>query len=216
MKKVIIVGIAGPSASGKSLFSHTIVNEIGSKHVAIISEDCYYRDLSHLPMEERAKTNFDHPNAFEHDLLSRHLAQLKQGKDIMVPQYDHTCHNRKKEQRQVHNVTIVIIEGILLLAEPTLREQMDIRLFIDTPLDICFIRRLKRDLTERERTLESILTQYKTTVRPMYQQFVEPSKRYADIIIPNGGKNRIAIDTIKTRMCELLSQNGNYDNPLVN
>jgi uridine kinase len=201
---IMIIGIAGPSASGKSLLANTIVDELGSEHVAIISEDSYYKDLKHLSIEERSKVNFDHPDALEHKLLSKHLRQLREGLPIEVPAYDFTQHCRKKETRQITKRQIIILEGILLFVDEALREMMDIRIFMDTSLDICLLRRIKRDLIERQRSIESILTQYHNTVRPMCLQFIEPSKRYADIIIPRGGANRIAIDMIKAKIRELL------------
>lgn len=204
--KIIIIGISGPSASGKSLLANTIVNELGSEQVAIISEDAYYKDLGDMSFTERSKINFDHPDAFDHELLQQHLLQLQQGKTIQVPRYDHTQHQRTKETRQTGPHQIIVLEGIMLFVETTLRKLMDIRIFMDTPLDICLIRRLKRDLIERGRSLDSILEQYINTVRPMYLQFIEPSKRYADLIVPRGGENRIAIDMIKAKMRELLGQ----------
>lgn len=203
--KVIIIGIAGPSASGKSLLANTIVNEIGSKKVVVISEDSYYKDRSDLSFAERAKINFDHPNSLDHDLLLQHLKELREHKDVDIPLYDHTKHSRKKETRRISEHKIIVLEGILLFVEPELRNLMDIRIFMDTALDVCLTRRLSRDLLERGRSVESVLQQYHDTVRPMYLQFIEPSKRYADIIVPRGGENRIAIDMIKAKMRELLA-----------
>ncbi|MHB1948984.1 MAG: uridine kinase [Gammaproteobacteria bacterium] len=203
-KSTIIIGISGASASGKSLLANTIVKELGSDQVVVISEDSYYKDRADLPFEERAKINYDHPNAFDHDLLHQHLLQLQEGKTIQVPIYNHSQHTREKETRTVGKHTIVVLEGILLFVDSKLRELMDIRIFMETALDICLIRRLKRDVKERERSLDSVLKQYEETVRPMFLQFIEPSKRYADIIVPRGGGNRIAIDMIKAKMRELL------------
>ncbi|OGT46681.1 MAG: uridine kinase [Gammaproteobacteria bacterium RIFCSPHIGHO2_12_FULL_38_11] len=202
----IIIGISGASASGKSLLANTIVNEIGSERVVVISEDAYYKHLPHIPFEERAKMNFDHPDAFDHELLLRHLKELRLGKSIEIPCYDFNLHQRKTETRYIGKHRIIVLEGILLFVDQALRDAMDIRIFMDTPLDTCLIRRLKRDLFERSRTLESVLEQYQNTVRPMYLQFIEPSKRYADLIVPRGGENRIAIDMIKAKMRELLDQ----------
>jgi len=201
---IIIIGISGPSASGKSLLANTIVSELGSDQVVVISEDSYYKDLGGMPFEERIKINYDHPNSLDHDLLEKHLKQLQQGKSIEVPCYDHTKHERTKKTKAVGQHRIIVLEGILLFVEQSLRKLMDIRIFMDTPLDICLIRRLSRDIIERDRSLESILEQYQKTVRPMYLQFIEPSKRYADIIVPRGGENRIAIDMIQAKMRELL------------
>lgn len=205
MKKAIIIGISGASASGKSLLANTILSELGSGQVIVIPEDSYYKDHPELSDDERAKINFDHPDAFDHDLLCQHLELLQQGKSIEVPRYDFTTHRRSPETKHIGPHKIVILEGILLFAEKKLRELMDIRIFMDTPLDTCLIRRARRDVIQRHRTFESVLLQYETTVRPMYLQFIEPSKRYADIIVPRGGENRIAIDMIKAKMRELLS-----------
>lgn len=204
MKKTIIIGISGASASGKSLLANTILSELSSEQVVVIPEDSYYKDHPNMPDEERAKINFDHPDAFDHDLLCQHLELWQQGKNVDVPRYDFTTHRRAPDTHRVGQHTIVILEGILLFAEKKLRELMDIRIFMDTPLDICLIRRVRRDVIQRHRTFESVLLQYETTVRPMYLQFIEPSKRYADIIVPRGGENRIAIDMIKAKMRELL------------
>lgn len=201
---IIIIGISGPSASGKSLLANTIVNELGSDQVVVISEDSYYKDLGNMPFEDRAKINYDHPNSLDHDLLHKHLVQLQEGHSIEVPRYDHTEHKRLTETKTVGQHRIVVLEGILLFVEQHLRKLMDIRIFMDTPLDICLIRRLRRDIIERARSLEGVLNQYEKTVRPMYFQFIEPSKRYADIIVPRGGENRIAIDMIQAKMRELL------------
>lgn len=204
-QNTIIIGISGASASGKSLLANTIVNELGSDQVVIISEDSYYKDHSDMPFEERAKVNYDHPDSFDHQLLHHHLEQLQQGKTIEVPTYNHSLHIREKATRPIGQHTIIVLEGILLFVEPALRELMDIRIYMETALDICLIRRLKRDIKERGRSLDSVLKQYEETVRPMYLQFIDPSKRYADLIVPRGGGNRIAIDMIKAKMRELLA-----------
>lgn len=203
-KSTIIIGISGASASGKSLLANTIVNELGSSQVVVISEDSYYKDHSNIPMEERVQINYDHPNSLDHELLLQHLTQLQQGKTVQVPIYNHSTHTREKETRTIGQHAIIVLEGILLFVEKELRDLMDIRIFMETALDICLIRRLKRDLKERGRSLDAVLKQYEETVRPMYLQFIDPSKRYADIIVPRGGGNRIAIDMIKAKMRELL------------
>lgn len=203
--KTIIIGISGPTASGKSLLANTIVEELGSCEVVVLSEDSYYKNQSHLPFEERAKVNYDHPNSMDHDLLVEHLRQLREGKAVDVPIYDYGLHTRKNETRHISNHHIIVLEGILLFVDQELRDLMDIRIFMDAPLDICLLRRLKRDIVKRNRSIDSVLEQYETTVRPMYLQFIEPCKRYADIIIPRGGENRIAIDMIKAKMRELLN-----------
>ncbi len=204
--KTIIIGISGPSASGKSLLANTIVKELGSKQVAVISEDAYYKNNTHLPFEEREKINYDHPDAFDYELMHQHLQTLQSGHSVDLPLYDYPYHLRCKETRHVGQHAIIVLEGILLFTNPIVRNMMDIRIFMNTSLDICLIRRLKRDIGDRGRSLESVLYQYETTVRPMYWQFIEPSSRHADLIVPRGGENRIAIDMIKAKMREMLSQ----------
>lgn len=204
-KSTIIIGISGASASGKSLLANTIVSELGSDQVVVISEDAYYKDHSNIPFEERVKINYDHPDSIDHELLQRHLLALQAGQSVDIPIYNHAMHVREKETRHIGRHAIIVLEGILLFVEPHLRELMDIRIFMETALDICLIRRLKRDIKERGRSLDSVLKQYDETVRPMYLQFIDPSKRYADLIVPRGGGNRIAIDMIKAKMRELLS-----------
>jgi len=205
-KNIIIIGVAGASGSGKSLLANTIVNELGSDKVVVISEDAYYKDLSGLSLEERDKVNFDHPDSLDHELLQQHLQALQEGNSINTPIYDYSTHSRTKDTMAVSsNKTIIILEGILLFFEPQLRELMNIKIFIDTPADICFIRRLKRDVVARARSMESVIDQYEMTVRPMFLKFIEPSKKYADIIVPHGGKNRIAIEVIQAKMKELLN-----------
>lgn len=204
--EIIIIGISGASASGKSLLSKMIVQEVGSDKVVIIAEDSYYKDQKHMPFEERLKTNYDHPDAFDHCLLLEHLQMLRRGESISLPIYDYSQHCRSDKTRTISKAHIVVLEGIMLFVDPKLREAMDIRLFVDTPLDICLLRRLKRDLLERGRTIDSILTQYEQTVRPMYMQFIEPAKRHADLIIPEGGENKIAIDMITAKVNDLLEK----------
>ncbi|MCK4870701.1 MAG: uridine kinase [Gammaproteobacteria bacterium] len=200
----MIIGIAGASASGKSLLANTIYDELGTNQVVIIPEDSYYKDYPNLSYEERSKINYDHPNSLDHDLLCQQLRNLLTGGTVEVPLYDYSTHARKNETRPVGTHRIIVLEGILLFVVPELRDLMNIRIFMDTPLDVCLTRRIQRDIVERKRTIESVLEQYKETVRPMYQQFIEPSKRYADIIVPRGGANRIAIDLIKAKMRESL------------
>lgn len=205
IKKGILIGISGASGSGKTLVAKTLQDALQSEHVLILQEDSYYKDLSHLPFEQRVHFNFDHPDAFDHQLLISHLKDLLQDRPIELPLYDFTRHIRYKETRMVKPHPIIILEGILVLTIPELRELMNIKIFVDTPADICFIRRLERDIEERGRTVESVIRQYQETVRPMYMQFIEPSKRYADIIIPHGGKNVIAIDIIQAKIEKLLA-----------
>lgn len=208
MKKGILIGITGASGSGKTLVAENINKQLGSENVVLMEEDSYYKDLSDIPLDERARRNFDHPDAFDHDLLSSHLKKLLGGKTIAHPVYDYTTHSRKAETKTVGPHRVVVLEGILLLNEPSLREQMDIKVYIDTAPDICFIRRLRRDIEERGRDVNSVINQYMETVRPMYFQFIEPSKRHADIIIPQGGKNRVAIDILTTKIKSLLHEMG--------
>lgn len=203
-KETIIIGIAGASASGKSLLAHTLCDELGSDQVVIIPEDAYYKDCRNLSFEERCKANYDHPDAFEHELLYKHLHELQRGIQVAIPVYDFGVHLRSEQTRPLAKARIIILEGILLFSETKLRSMMDIKIFMDTPLDTCLIRRIRRDVIERHRSIESVLEQYEKTVRPMYLQFIEPSKHYADIIVPRGGENRIAIDMIKAKMRELL------------
>ncbi len=207
-KQAIILGIAGPSASGKSLLANTIVNELGSDQVVVISEDAYYKDNNHLGYAEREKINYDHPDSFDHALLCEHLKCLQNGQSVDIPIYSHSKHLRMPETRHIGRHTIIVLEGILLFSDKALRELMDIRIFMSAPLDVCLSRRLMRDVVERHRSFESVLHQYETTVRPMYLQFIEPSSRYADLIVPRGGENRIAIEMIQAKMRELLQLAG--------
>lgn len=201
----IIIGISGASASGKSVLANTIVNELGSNEVVVISEDSYYKNNPHMEFSDREKINYDHPDSLEHDLLWEHLRELQTGNPVEIPIYNYEKHMRSTETRKIGKHTIIVLEGILLFVEKKLRDLMNIRIFVDAPLDICLIRRLNRDILKRGRTMQSVLEQYETTVRPMYLQFIEPSKRYADIIVPRGGENRIAIDMIKAKMTEMLN-----------
>lgn len=204
---MIVIGVAGASGSGKTLLANSIVEAIGSNEVIVISEDRYYHDNSHLSLEKRAKINFDHPDAFDHALLYSQIQTLKAGNSINVPSYNYHTHARDGDAclRVDSGIRILVLEGILLFHEPELRDLMDIKVYMDTPLDVSFIRRLRRDITERGRTVECVLDQYATTVRPMFTQFIEPSKRHADIIVPNGGKNQIAIDVIRARLKEIIA-----------
>lgn len=204
-KQTIIIGISGPSASGKSLLANTIVNELGSDQVVVISEDSYYKDNGHLSCEARENINYDHPDSIDHELLCEHLSKLQEGQSVEIPIYSHSQHIRLPETQLIGQHTIIVLEGILLFSEKALRDLMDIRIFMSAPLDVCLSRRLMRDVVERHRSFESVLHQYEATVRPMYLQFIEPSSRYADIIVPRGGENRIAIDMIKAKMRELLA-----------
>lgn len=204
----IFIGITGASASGKSLLAGTIYQELkqelGDSALAIIKEDSYYREQGNLTIEERTEINYDHPNAFDHDLLIQHMDALHAGQDVEIPIYDYTVHNRSDQTFPLKPARIVIIEGILLLHDKAIRKRLDAKVFMDTPLDICLLRRLQRDIAERGRTVESIIEQYKRTVRPMFLEFIEPTKQFADIIVPRGGKNRVAIEMIKARILQML------------
>jgi uridine kinase len=206
MKKGILIGICGASGSGKTLVARSIYQHLGSEKVVIIQEDAYYKDLAAIPVQERNIRNFDHPDAFDHALLLVQIRALLSGKAIAHPVYDYKTHTRSDITRQVGPHEIIVLEGILIMQEAKLRELMDIKVFIDAPADICFIRRLQRDITERGREVQSVIDQYLHTVRPMYQQFVEPGRQYADIIIPQGGKNLVAIDLLTTKIKALLQE----------
>jgi uridine kinase len=200
-----ILGIAGGSASGKTRVARAIVEELGTDEVLVIDQDAYYRDLSHLPLEERKLQNFDHPAAFDTDLLLDHLRILKSGGAVDKPIYDYAAHTRSDRTERIGGHTVIVLEGILVLEDPRLREQMSIKVFIDTDADVRLIRRLRRDVTERGRSVESVLHQYEDSVRPMHQQFVEPSKRHADIIIPEGVENFVGVDLLRTKVHALVA-----------
>jgi len=207
--KPTIIAIAGASASGKSLFASTVyqelVAEFGGERIAVLAEDAYYRSQDHLSMDQRVLTNYDHPAAFEHELLAQHLQQLKEGVAVEMPQYCYKTHTRKAETIRVQSAKVILVEGILLLTDARLREQFNITVFMDTPLDICLLRRIKRDVEERGRTISSITEQYENYVRPAFFEFIAPSKQYADLVVTRGGKNQIAIDIIKTKIRTLLA-----------
>ena len=204
MHRPILIGITGGTGSGKSTVSSQILNGLPEQSIAIIEQDSYYKNQDHLPFEERLKVNYDHPFSFETDLLIRHLEELLLGNPVDVPRYDFERHTRKKETATLEPRNIIILEGILLFDEPRLRELMDIKIFVDTDADVRIIRRIMRDIKERGRSLDSVITQYMTTVRPAHLQFVEPNKKYADIIIPEGGQNHVAIDIIVTKIKAIL------------
>jgi len=204
--KRIVIGVAGGTGSGKTTVSQTILDRVGHDRIAYIQHDSYYKDLSHLPPAERDETNFDHPDSLESRLLAEHLRLLKEGNAVDLPLWDFVTHTRKPETRRIEPHKVVLVEGILIFAEKALRELMDIKIYVDTDADIRFIRRLQRDITERGRSVESVIRQYTETVRPMHLEFVEPSKRYADIIIPEGGFNVTAIDMIVARVQAMIGQ----------
>jgi len=208
MSKRILIGIAGGSGSGKTLVARTIVRDLGSSRVAIVDQDSYYRDLDDIPLADRDLRNFDHPDAFDNDLLKRHVKGLLDGKTVQQPIYDYTRHARLKETRAVGDHAVIVLEGILIFVDEELRDLMDIKVFIDADADVRLMRRIERDVKERGRAIETILRQYQATVRPMHLQFVEPSKRYADLIVPEGGFNRVAIDLMKVKIKDLLRERG--------
>jgi uridine kinase len=204
MKKAVLIGIAGASGSGKTHLANDLMRRLGSDKAVIIQEDAYYRDLSDMPLDMRACQNFDHPDAFDHDLLAVHMRQLLQGDTISSPIYDYTTHCRSEDANRVSPRRIVLLEGILVLATAQLRELMALRVFVDTALDTCHARRMQRDLAERARTKESVIRQFEETVRPMYLEHIEPSRHYADILIPGAGLNTAAIDLLAARINTLL------------
>ena len=195
-----MVGVAGGSGSGKTTVVRELVRGVHPEPVSIISYDSYYRDFSHLPPPERDAVNFDHPEALETPLLVRHLGELAEGRPVDVPVYDFLTHTRADRTELVHPTPVIIVEGLLVLADAALRERLDIKVYVDTDADVRFIRRLRRDMEERGRGLDSVVRQYVETVRPMHLEFVEPSKRWADIIVPEGGHNLVAVDMLVTKL----------------
>ena len=204
--KPIIIGVAGGTGSGKTTVSQEILRRVGAERIAFIQHDSYYRDRSHLSPEERAKLNYDHPDSLESELLVVHLQQLQRGQPVDVPVYDFTIHTRTDETRCVEPKRVILVEGILIFAEPALREMFDVKIWVDTDADVRFIRRLRRDITERGRTVKSVIEQYEGTVRPMHLEFAEPSKRYADVIIPEGGFNTVAMDMVVARVMGMVGE----------
>jgi len=202
----LIIGICGGTGSGKTTVANRILESVSASEVVFLQQDSYYRNITDLPLDYRNIANFDHPDALDNDLLVNHVRRLKAGEAVELPVYDFRTNTRLNETRHVEARPIVIVEGILIFAEPRLLEQMDIKVFVDTPDDIRFIRRLRRDLDERGRTVESVIEQYVATVRPMHMQFVEPSKRHADVIIPEGGHNLVSIDLLSGKIRERLAR----------
>lgn len=200
----IIIGVAGGTGSGKTTVASRILDRVGAEHVTYIAHDAYYRDLAHLPERLRAQVNFDHPDALETELLVEHLKELRQGHPVEMPIYDFTSHTRTARTERVDVAPVVIVEGILVFVEADLRKLFDVKIYIDTDADVRFIRRLRRDIEERGRSVESVCEQYLSTVRPMHLEFVEPSKRYADVIIPEGGFNEVAIEMVAARLKGML------------
>ena len=205
-KQPFIIGVAGGSGSGKTTVSTRIRNVVGKEQIAYLQHDNYYRDQGHLTFEERAESNYDHPDSLETSLLVEQLRCLRAGNEVQMPIYNFATHRRMTETKCVRPSQIVLVEGILIFTEPDLRELMDMRIFVDTDADIRFIRRVRRDMNERGRSLDSVINQYVSTVRPMHLEFVEPSKRYADIIVPAGGHNRVAMEMIVSRIQAILAE----------
>jgi uridine kinase len=201
----IIIGVAGGSGSGKTTVVGAIVESLGEDHVTVIHHDAYYRDTSHLTVDERQAINYDHPDSLETELLVQHLRELRAGRPAAVPMYDFAAHSRLAQREHAAPRKVVIIDGLLILWDAQLRALMDIKVYVDTDADVRFIRRLERDIRERGRSAESVIMQYTRTVRPMHLEFVEPSKRYADIILPEGGKNLVAIDMLVTKLRSILA-----------
>ncbi len=204
--KPFVIGVAGGSGSGKTTVSTRIREVVSQKYIAYLQHDNYYRDQGHLTFEERAKSNYDHPDSLETSLMIEQLHDLRDGNEVQMPLYNFATHRRMTETKSVAPSRIVLVEGILIFTEPELRELIDMRIFVDTDADIRFIRRVRRDMNERGRSLDSVISQYVSTVRPMHLEFVEPSKRYADIIVPAGGHNRVAMEMIVSRIHAILAE----------
>ncbi len=203
-KPPLVIGIAGGTGSGKTTVTNVILQRVGAQHIALLPHDAYYRDVKNLSLPERARINYDHPDSLETDLLVQHVHQLKNWEPVELPVYDFTTHSRTERTIHVEPRLVILVEGILIFYEPELRPLFDVKIYVDTDADIRFIRRLQRDIIERGRTTESVINQYLSTVRPMHLEFVEPSKRYADVIIPEGGLNTVAMDMVTARLESLL------------
>jgi uridine kinase len=204
-KSPIIIGIAGGTGSGKTTVANVVLSRVGTSSIALVPHDAYYKDLNELPETQREQVNFDHPGSLDTPLMIDHLLQLRGGKSVEIPIYDFTTHSRTSRTTHLEPQPVILVEGILIFAEPELREMFDVKIFVDTPPDIRFIRRLERDINERGRTVASVIQQYQSTVRPMHLEFVEPSKQYADVIIPEGGLNTVAMDMMVARIESLLA-----------
>lgn len=204
--KAILIGIAGGTGSGKTSIARELMKELGCDEVVLLEQDSYYHDLGHLPPAERMRVNFDHPDSVDFKRMRQDLQALLTGKSVDVPLYDYTTHTRKTETRNISGHQLIILEGILVLTDIAVRELMDIKIYVDTADDVRFIRRMMRDVKTRDRSVESVVDQYYRTVRPMHHQFVEPTKRFADIIVPEGAHNRVAIDILKTKITALLGE----------
>ncbi|MBI3980771.1 uridine kinase [Candidatus Microgenomates bacterium] len=206
MHKPIVIGVAGGTGAGKTTVTDQIYKSVSPDKIVFLHHDSYYKDQSRKPLEERIKTNYDHPDSLETHLMIKHLKSLLAGKAVDIPIYDFAIHNRTKKKEHITPKPLILVEGILIFVDKDLRELMDIKIFVDTDEDVRFIRRLKRDIAERGRTMESVIEQYLSTVKPMHLQFVEPSKRYADIVIPEGGYNKVALKMITSRVRDLLTE----------
>ncbi len=204
----VVIGIAGGSGSGKTTVQKRIMERFGTRRIALLDHDAYYRDLAHLQPEQRARFNFDHPDALETGLMVAHLDALIAGQAVAKPTYSFETHSRLDATETIEARPVILIDGILVLAEPELRDRMDVKLYVDAPDDVRLMRRIERDLHERGRSIDSVLDQYRRTVRPMHLEFVEPSKRHADVIIPRGGRNQVAIDMVIARVQSLLNLDG--------
>jgi uridine kinase len=203
-QRPVTIGVAGGTGSGKTTISNAILSRVGAQNIAYLPHDIYYKDYDDIPLEEGRIRNFDHPDALDTRILIANILQLQHGEPTELPVYDFRDHRRKPETRRVEPQPIILVEGILIFAEPELRQLFDVKIFVDTDADVRFIRRLQRDIAERGRTMESVMEQYLKTVRPMHLEFVEPSKRYADVIIPEGGFNKVAIDFVADRIRTML------------
>ncbi len=197
---MLVIGIAGGTGSGKTTVARRILKRIGTEHVALLSQDSYYKHQPHLTKEERAQVNYDHPNSFDNELLIEHLQELRQGRSVQVPVYSFSEHLRTEETIPLAPTPVVVLEGILVLADEPLRKEMDIKVFVDTDADVRVLRRINRDMRERGRSFDSVFAQYLNTVKPMHEAFIEPSKRYADLIVPEGGENEIAVALLASRI----------------
>lgn len=197
---MLVIGIAGGTGSGKTTVARRILKRIGTEHVALLSQDSYYKHQPDLTKEERAQVNYDHPNSFDNGLLIEHLRELRQGRSVHVPVYSFSEHLRTEETIPLAPTPVVVLEGILVLADEPLRKEMDIKVFVDTDADVRVLRRINRDMRERGRSFDSVYAQYLNTVKPMHEAFIEPSKRYADLIVPEGGENEIAVTLLASRI----------------
>ncbi|WP_300360937.1 uridine kinase [Fusobacterium sp.] len=207
MKNCILIGVAGGSGSGKTTVANNLVKAFKAEDATLVEQDAYYKELTNMTLEEKAKVNFDHPDSIEFELLRKHILALKNGESIDRPIYDFTTHSRKEGSVKINPSKIIIVEGILIFAVPEIRELLDVKIFVDTDADEMILRRIERDMNERGRSFESVKNQYLTTVKPMYLEFCEPSKRYADVIIPRGGKNKVAIDMVVSNLKGYLEKN---------